>query len=302
MKINRYLLAFFCLLFFSSTHVLFAQTQNRAYVEYIEQYSDLAVKHMELYQIPASITLAQGILESGAGKSPLAKENNNHFGIKSTSDWKGDRVIHFDDGQDTYFRAYKNASDSYTDHSRFIAERQRYSALFFLDPTDYKGWAKGLQDLGYATDKTYANKLIKIIEDYELYCYDTGLQVGTPNKSQARLPAITRRVFKMYGLAYVVANAGDSFDNIASDLKLNSKDLIKFNEVPPNFSLHKGDVVYLQKKKKKANKPYLDHQVRVGESMYSISQKYGMQLGCLYKLNKKSGNYIPTEGDVLKLR
>ena len=137
----------------------------------------MAVEQMKQYRIPASITLAQGLLESGAGRSELARKSNNHFGIKCHSDWRGGRVYHDDDLRGECFRKYKNAEQSYEDHAKFLTERPRYASLFKLKVTDYKGWAKGLQRCGYATDRAYANRLIKLIEDYDLYRYDR-LQAG----------------------------------------------------------------------------------------------------------------------------
>ena len=273
-----------------------------AYEKYIRQYSDLAVRHQKKYRIPASITLAQGILESGAGQSDLARRSNNHFGIKCHADWSGKRVYHDDDLRGECFRKYKRVEDSYDDHSRFIAERPRYARLFKLNGKDYKGWARGLQKCGYATDRAYANKLIKVIEDYELYRYDTGKYKGSPSKDTP--PAAVRRydIYRTHGLIYVYAKAGDSFDQIARSLNFRVKDLKKFNEVPEDFPLQAGDIVYLEMKKKKADKPHYDHVVQVGESMHSISQQYGIRIKSLYKLNKKDEDYVHEEGDVLKLR
>jgi len=139
---------------------------------YIEQYSDIAIEEMQKYQIPASITLAQGILESSSGKSELTTKSNNHFGIKCHKNWKGGKTYHDDDKKGECFRVYKHPTYSFRDHSLFLYGRKRYMNLFRLKITDYKGWAKGLQKSGYATDKKYPKKLIKIIEEYELYKYD----------------------------------------------------------------------------------------------------------------------------------
>jgi len=278
-----------------------AQRKNASYEKYVKQYNDLAAQHQKKYRIPASITLAQGILESGAGLSKLARESNNHFGIKCHNDWKGGRVYHDDDLRGECFRKYKRVEESYEDHSRFLTERSRYSRLFKLNITDYKGWARGLQTCGYATDRAYANKLIKLIEDYELYRYDKG-KTGKKPSPAPTLPTIRRTVYKTHGLLYVYATENDSFDRIAKDLGFKVKNLKKYNEVPEDFPLQKGDIVYLQKKKSKADKPYYDHVVRIGESMHTISQLYGIQIKRLYKMNKKDPDYVPVEGEVLKLR
>lgn len=280
------------------------QRKLSSYEKYIRQYSNLAVQHQKKYRIPASITLAQGLLESGAGLSTLAKRSNNHFGIKCHSDWKGKRVYHDDDLRGECFRKYNRVEDSYDDHSRFLAERSRYARLFKLNIKDYKGWARGLQKCGYATDRAYANKLIKVIEDYELYRLDTGkgFKKASSKDKKANLPLLRYEVFKTHGLIYVYAKENDSFEQIARSLGFKVKQLKKFNEVPEDFPLQEGDIVYLQKKKKKADKPHYDHVVQIGESMHSIAQQYGIQIKSLYKMNKKRKDYIPEEGDVLKLR
>ena len=272
--------------------------------EYISRYMPIAIAHMERYGIPASITMAQGILESDCGNSLLSMKSNNHFGIKCHSDWRGGHVYHDDDLRGECFRKYKRVEDSYDDHSRFLAERPRYASLFQLNIKDYKGWAKGLQKCGYATDRAYANKLIKVIEDYELYRYDsakggktTSKKTSQPSKQLARYT-----IYKTNGLLYVYAKSNDSFEQIAGSLGFRVKDIKKYNEVPEDFPLQKNDIVYLEKKKKKADKPNYDHVVQIGESMHSISQKYGIQIKSLYKINKKDKDYVPEEGDVLKLR
>jgi LysM repeat protein len=295
------------------TDCLYAESQKAlsTYQKYINTYSDLAVKKQKEFGIPASITLAQGLLESGAGQSMLAKNANNHFGIKC-HDWKGATIYHDDDRKKECFRKYAHAEESYNDHSRFLKDRSRYSELFKLNIKDYKGWAKGLQKCGYATDKAYANKLIKIIEDYELYRFDSNTSnkktpanksTSTSKKNEpAKTVIITRPIQKMYGILYVYAEDNDTFDKIAAETNMEVGNLKSFNEVPGDFPLQRGDIVYLNKKKKKADRPYYDHVVKIGESMHSISQEYGIQIKSLYKLNKKKENYIPVEGDVLKLR
>ena len=248
--------------------------------------------------------MAQGLLESGAGQSDLARRSNNHFGIKC-HEWKGARVYHDDDLRGECFRKYSTVEQSYTDHSKFLAERPRYASLFKLRITDYKGWAKGLQKCGYATDRAYANKLIKVIEDYELYRYDRMKVVKKTTKRTITQPKPAQPAYQIYrthGLIYVYAQENDDFDHIAASLGFSPRKLKKYNEVPEDFPLEKGDIVYLEKKKKKADKPYEQHVVQVGESMHGIAQKYGIQIKSLYKMNKKSADYIPMEGDVLKLR
>ena len=286
------------------------QSRLRVYEEYIDNYSDIAVRHMNDYNIPASITLAQGLLESGAGMSDLARRSNNHFGIKCHRGWRGESVYAADDTPNDCFRKYREVEDSYEDHAQFLTAGGRYRELFELSATDYKGWARGLQKTGYATDRAYANKLIKLIEDYELYRYDNkNYRKGITRKQreenieqEVARANWTHQPYKTYGLIYVIAVNGDTFAGIAREFGFKEHDLLKFNEVPESFPLSEGDIVYFQKKKPRADKPYFEHTVQIGESMYSISQKYGIQLRNLYRLNKKSYEYIPEEGDVLRLR
>ncbi|MDO4756218.1 MAG: glucosaminidase domain-containing protein [Parabacteroides sp.] len=280
--------------------------KNSSYEKYIKKYCVIAIQHQKEYGIPASITLAQGILESGAGKSELARKGNNHFGIKCHG-WKGAKVYHDDDLRGECFRKYKSPEESYIDHALFLTQRDRYKSLFKLKITNYKGWAKGLQKCGYATSKSYANRLIKLIEDYDLYRYDTAKLTKKQKKAKKKTqssssPKMQYKVYRTHDLLYVYSNGNDSFEEIAFSLGFKVKDLKKYNEVPEDFPLQKGDIVYLEKKKKKADKPYYDHVVQMGESMHSIAQKYGIQIKSLYKLNKKHQDYIPEEGDVLKLR
>ena len=276
-----------------------------SYEKYISKYGVLAIQQQKKYRIPASITLAQGLLESGAGQSDLARRSNNHFGIKCHSNWSGERVYHDDDLRKECFRKYRRVEESYEDHSKFLAERSRYARLFKLSIKDYKGWAKGLQRCGYATDRAYANKLIKVIEDYELYRYDSAKikKKASSNTNQVpQRPVAKYQVYRTNNLIYVYAKGNDYIEQIAGSLGFSAKSLRKFNEVPEGFPLQQGDIVYLEKKKKKADKPHFDHVVKVGESMHSIAQQYGIQMKSLYKMNKKNKDYIPQEGDVLKLR
>ena len=308
MKLDkRYIMGILCILL----NVLVANAQrNAAYERYINMYSQMAIEQERKHSVPASITLAQAILESGAGTSYLAKEANNHFGIKCQTDWQGARAYKDAEIPNECFRKYSSVADSYEDHSRFLTDRPRYERLFSYRKTDYIAWAKGLQDCGYATDKGYANKLIRIIELYELYQYNSDNRTAnrrvTTTQSLPPAPqpsaSIPRSIYKTYGLIYVMARFNDSLEEIAIDLGFKVKDLARYNEIPIGFPLQQGDIVYLEKKKKMANKPNNFHSVRVGESMHSISQRYGMQVNSLYKLNKKRADYVPVEGDILKLR
>ncbi|MDR2691821.1 MAG: glucosaminidase domain-containing protein [Dysgonamonadaceae bacterium] len=281
-----------------------AQRQLKSHLDYIEKHKHIAIKHREQYQIPASITLAQALLESGAGLSELALSSNNHFGIKCHAGWQGERVYRRDDNPNDCFRKYKKIEDSYEDHSRFLYNHPRYSELFSCNITDYEAWARGLQKCGYATDKAYANKLIKFIEDYQLYLYDQKFKSVRRNQNKKTSGQLKRMrpTYITHGLLYVEAEANDSFDKIAYDMGFKVKKLLKYNEVPENFPLRKGDIVYLEMKKKKADPPYSSYVVKIGDSMHRISQRYGIRLKNLYKMNGKDSGYVPTEGDVLRLR
>ena len=292
---NRLILTFVCLLGILS---LQAQTRNKQYEEYIKKYRDIAVEEMKKYHIPASITLAQGLLESGAGQSTLARKSNNHFGIKCGSDWKGKSVRHDDDERNECFRAYKHPKQSYEDHSKFLVSRPRYASLFKLKMTDYKGWAKGLKKAGYATNPRYAEQLIGIIELYDLDKYDKkgGLKwmKENPNPHQ---PYIAN------GLVYIVVRSGDTWKSISKEFDISRKKLRKYNDLYKGYELQVGDILYLEKKNRRADKEHIVHVLRAGESMYSISQKYGIRLKRLYKLNKMSEDEsTPEVGTILRLR
>lgn len=280
---------------------LHAQNRNRRYLEYIETYSQIAVEQMKEHKIPASITLAQGLLESGAGQSSLARKSNNHFGIKCGSSWRGKSVRYTDDAPNECFRAYRNPRESYEDHSKFLTSGARYAFLFKLEITDYKGWARGLKKAGYATDPSYANRLIQIIEDYELYKYDSKAKRKKNEKEVVRV--FLHQVYLSNDLLYVIARRGDSFESIGKEFDIKAKKLIKYNDLHKEYTLAEGDIVYLREKKKKAAKKYTVHIVGDDDSMHSISQRYGIRLKQLYKMNKKDPEeYIPEVGDRLRVR
>lgn len=294
LRIQALLLAFFVF----GGLVLQAQSRNKQYEDYIKEYREVAVEEMRRYHIPASITLAQGLLESGAGQGTLARKSNNHFGIKCGGDWRGKTVKHDDDARNECFRVYKNAKESYRDHSKFLAGRSRYAALFKLNITDYKGWAHGLKKAGYATNPRYAYQLIDIIERYDLYKYDTkgGLKwmKENPNPHQPYLAN---------GLVYVIAREGDTWKNLSKELDISQRKLRKYNDLYKGYELQDGDIIYLEKKNRKAQKGYIVHVLRAGESMYSVSQKYGIRLKRLYKMNKmRPEDSAPQIGTILRLR
>jgi FOG: LysM repeat len=189
---------------------------------------------------------------------------------------------------------------------------RRYQRLFALRYDDYRGWAKGLQLCGYATNKGYANMLIKVIEDYELYTFDRGeyptwyggraASVRRSVESERTYDRPMRPSYISYGLLYVLADQNDTYDRIAADMGISAKKLAKYNDTPLDYPLNEGDVVYLEPKNKEASARYSTYTVRVGDSMHEISQRYGIRLDQLYKLNNKDADYAPEEGDVLRLR
>ena len=291
-KLKLFLILIICCL------TLQAQTRNKQYEAYIKKYRELAVEEMKKYHIPASITLAQGLLESGAGQSALARKSNNHFGIKCGSDWYGKTVSHDDDARGECFRAYKHPKDSYEDHSKFLAGRPRYASLFNLNITDYRGWARGLKKAGYATNPRYADQLIGIIELYELYKYDDKNYLKWIKKNPN-----PHQTYIANDLLYIVVRAGDSWKSISQEFDISQKKLRKYNDLYKGYALQVGDILYLEKKNKKADKEHIVHVLRAGESMYSISQKYGIRLKNLYKLNKMDeDDPAPNIGTILRLR
>ena len=268
---------------------------------YIRQYKNLAISEMNRYGIPASITLAQGILESGSGTSTLAVNANNHFGIKCHVYWDGPSVYHDDDEKQECFRKYNSVDESFRDHSIFLSERNRYSFLFALRKNDYKGWAKGLQKAGYATSNTYAKKLIRLIDEYNLTQYDNK---KLNKKDQEKLALnndmeLNLKVYQKNYTKYVLAKKGDFYDDIAEKMDVWLWELLKYNECEIDRLLLEGEKVYLQPKRKKGSKSY--HVVSEGEDMYSISQLYGIKLKHLYKKNRMDIGTEPYVGQRLSL-
>lgn len=295
----------FLLLFQFSVSAFGQMRWNQLYQQYINQYKDIAIEQMQRWKIPASVTLAQGLLESGAGRSELTKKGNNHFGIKCHG-WSGGTVYQDDDRNNECFRAYRSAFESFEDHSRFLASSQRYSGLFRLKITDYKGWAKGLKAAGYATNPAYANRLIEIIQLYKLYEYDNYKNYDKFMAKQTKhaFIGLVHAIHHFNDNYYIVARSGDTFRSIAKEVDTSYRKLAKYNERDKNDVLEEGEIVWLLKKKKKAPKEYAKrmHYVRAGESMYSIAQKYGIRLKSLYKLNHLKADYQLKVGDSLKLR
>jgi LysM repeat protein len=289
----------------------------------------MAIIEMRKYKIPASITLAQGILESGNGNSTLARKANNHFGIKCHKGWKGQKFYWDDDAPDECFRKYKKVEESFRDHSRFLRTRGRYSKLFKLKITDYKGWARGLQQAGYATNKQYSRLLIKIIEENKLYKYDNkkyqrkilkgkiieeidkdiideaGVSEATsqsPPKTykESSINAFNRKIYTNNNVRFIFAKAGDTFTLIAQDLKIYAWQLPKYNDLDKKANLKEGQMIYIQKKKRKSSEKI--HTVKRNETLHSVSQLYGIRLKLLCKKNGLTKNDIISVGQQLKLR
>lgn len=273
---------------------------SNPYEEYIDRYCSLAMEHQEEYGIPASITLAQGLLESAAGRSTLASEGNNHFGIKCHKEWKGKTMLRDDDARDECFRAYATPEESFRDHSLFL-RRTRYSRLFNLDVTDYQNWAKGLRECGYATDPNYAARLITIIERYSLYSYDTAAGRNAEETVAFIRDMLVRShpVRRTRGLHYVVATPGDTYKTIAKEFNIKTKTLMKYNDADRDREIKAWEEVYLEEKFDEAPEGIASATIGEGESMHSLAQRFGMKMEKLKALNKKAKDRPGTE---LRLR
>lgn len=284
--------------------------------EYVKTFSDLAMQEMERVGIPASITLAQGCLESNNGNSTLAVKGNNHFGIKC-HDWTGRKVYHDDDKKNECFRSYPSAYDSYKDHSKFLSTRGRYASLFELNPHDYRGWAKGLKKAGYATANNYSTLLIKIIEDNKLYKYDLlVLEGGFDEDREKDLEKdidvteeaadhgyhTTREILMNNNIEYILTEPGDTPESLRNELDLYKNELFKYNNLYKGVNLEPGMIIYLQPKRKKAARGNEIHKVEEGQTMYDISQKYGVKLHHLYRKNRMLEGEQPIEGADIYLR
>lgn len=279
------------LLFLAAQFALAQPAERRiSRKEYIDMWKEQAVKQMLETGIPASITLAQGILESGSGNSTLARYANNHFGIKCHVGWTGETFIQDDDAKNECFRKYEEAEESFKDHADFLKSRSRYAFLFELSSTDYKGWAYGLKKAGYATNPKYAETLIQIIEENELYKYDRVVSIAkkeVKNQHQEFIntKAITHSVnIHNNNIKYIIAKEGDTFLSIAKEFEMGLWQLYKYNDLGKKDALKKGDIIYLQPKRNKA-KNAESHRVQKGETMHGISQLYGIKLKKLFKYN-----------------
>lgn len=297
--------------------------------EYINTYKDLAVSEMKRTGIPASITLAQGMIESDFGQSRLAREGNNHFGIKCHSDWTGATIRHNDDRRNECFRKYTKAEGSFYDHSDFLKSESRYRFLFDIDPTEYKVWARGLKKAGYATNPDYANMLIRKIEENNLWYFDRGYnstslppQTTVPVKEslpvqvienttekpvlvingntsvQARVP----RIMDNNRIHYIIVKDGDTKEKLENEFQLLKWELARYNELANDFELVPGEILYLQPKRERAE-PGKDYYSTVdGDTMYLISQRFGIKVKSLYEMNRMEPGFQPEAGKKLWLR
>ena len=261
--------------------------------EYIEKYSSLAIIQMHQYKIPASITLAQGILESNHGNSRLATKANNHFGIKCHG-WEGKKIFADDDKKNECFRNYKNVLESFVDHSLFLNKYSRYEFLFDYKITDYKSWAKGLKKAGYATNSKYPELLIKIIEENKLYQFDR-------EKIDKNLISGKRNIYMHPNkIKYVISQNQETYETIAKSLNIKLKQILKYNDDKKLSVLKVGTKVFIQPKRNRSKQR--THVVNKGEDLRSISQTYGIKMKSLKKRNELILKNGLNNGDKLRLR
>lgn len=300
------------LLFFTVSFNL--RSQEDDIVQYINNWKDVAINQMVLHGVPASVTMAQAVLESGHGKSKLAVRANNHFGIKCNG-WKGETFYQDDDKPNECFRKYESASVSFEDHSIFLTGRSRYAGLFDLDITDYKGWARGLKAAGYATNPIYHKLLIEIIERYDLDELDEEGNFDWVATNSANMKAsknaanqTSKDQHKIYynpnKTKYVIAGQHDTFYQIASEFGVNIRQLNRWNDFPQTKDLlHKGDKVYIMRKRKRPATNEVRVQIDESKPLWKVSQEHGIQLRTLMKLNDLSSpDAAMQEGDIVFLK
>lgn len=296
------------------------QAQTEKHRIYVEQFYPIAVAEMERANIPASIKLAQGILESGVGESELAKNANNHFGIKCGNDWIGEGYYLKDDDTDengvlvkSCFRVFESPEESYVEHTDFLLDPKkinRYGRLFEYDHTDYKSWAQGLKDAGYATNPNYPNLLISVIEKNDLAKYDNMKMTDLdplfvqnyPNKRDELKNRKYTKISTFNGINSVFARDGDTPSDIGTKFKTATRLILKYNEIDGIKIFEENERVFLQNKKWKYKGNTKTHRVQEGESIYDIAQKYGIKTQWLYIRNKMKEGTEPAPGEQLNLR
>jgi len=306
-----------------------ALAQRLTIEEYVEQFKDIAMNEMRRSGVPASITLAQGILESENGNSELVKKSNNHFGIKCKSNWTGESVTHDDDATGECFRAYTNAADSYRDHSDFLKANQRYASLFKLDPTDYAGWARGLKKAGYATNPRYPELLIKYIEQNNLQQYsllvlnklpetEVATEIAAENENKIAVPATVSesrplpaapvatiapeagKLISINNIKCVFAKKGTSLLAIADKNNISLSKLMEFNDMAEDGLLSKDQYIYLAKKSKTGDQEF--YTVQPGETLNDVAQLTGIQLKYLLEYNSLRADNKLTAGTKIFLQ
>ena len=289
LKVQKYKTTIVCILM-----CLSIIGQNTTRKQYIEQYSQDAITQMHKYDIPASITMAQGILESSNGNSKLAVKGNNHFGIKCHN-WEGKKIYEDDDKKNECFRKYDNALASFEDHSLFLKKYNRYAFLFDYKITDYKSWAKGLKTAGYATNKKYAELLIKLIEENQLY------ELDKVKETQSMIAESSRSVYLHPNrIKYIISKDAETLLEIAKDFDMRLWQLYKYNDIEKDYELTKGEKIFIQPKKNKGKVEI--HITKEGENLRTVSQLYGVKLKKLQKRNKHLSSYKIKSGYEIKLR
>jgi LysM repeat protein len=305
-----------------------SSTPDQSVQDYVNLYKDLAVTEMKRTGIPASITLAQGIIESDCGHSTLAREANNHFGIKCHDNWTGPTFTHNDNERNECFRKYSRAEESFYDHSDFLKSVSRYSFLFSLNSTDYKAWAHGLKKAGYATNPDYPNMLIRTIEENNLWNLDRGYVAanlpphitdtvkvhvithsGDSTKKAIKFsngnPAVSARVQRVLEnnrIQYIIVKDGDTREKLENEFQLLKWELPKYNELKNDFQLIPGQILYLQPKRDKAEPGKEYYNAAEGDTMYLISQRFGIKLKRLYEMNRMDDGTGTVAGKKIWLR
>lgn len=304
--------------------------------EYIDRYKSIAIAHMERYGIPASITMAQGILESDCGNSRLSSQSNNHFGIKCKKNWTGEKIYHDDDAKGECFRCYPSVEASYQDHAEFLDAQPRYDSLFAYAPTDYKSWARGLKAAGYATAPDYAQRLVRIIEQSQLNLLDSPdgdrLYASRHNKTgnpetwfseqssvgdlasggtavdpdNYRVTINAHNGYNVYatnGVHYILAKENDTFENIGDKFRLSPRNLRKFNDLTDKTAQPlTGEVVYIERKKKRWESNAQHHICRAGETAYAVGQSYAIRTRSIEKLNHLRPGDTLSEGQQIRIK
>lgn len=287
----------FRLLLFTSMICGSLSAQKMSTQQYIEEYKYAAMQEMKIYGIPASVTLAQGILESASGNSRLAKDCNNHFGIKCRKNWTGSFCLADDDAPDECFRGYTNAMESYRDHSLFLKGASRYDFLFNMPATDYRAWAHGLRQAGYATNPAYGDIIVGVVERYRLSMYDSMLVLGEDYSSP---DTAAGRLIQMHGLPAIIVSKSRNPEDIARLYDMGVWQIYKYNDLKRGEELKPGEILYLKPKKRKGDEKY--HMVKEGETLRDISQQHAVKLKYLEKFNHVMASQSLKPGEVIYLR